>query len=188
MTQQQFFEQVIRSLETLGIPYMVTGSVAAMLYGEPRLTNDMDVVLALAPRHVDPLIRAFSSDAYYTPPREAILDAIRHRGQFNIIHVGSGSRADLILRKDSEFASEEFSRRQPMPFAAGLDSQSATPEDVILAKLMYYRSAHSEKHLTDIAGMLRVVGATLDFGYLQSWVGRLGCDREWAMAQERETS
>ena len=183
MTQQAFFEHVVRALEAEGIPYMVTGSVAAMVYGEPRLTNDMDIVLVLAPRHIQPLLDAFASDEYYAPPREVILDEIRHRGQFNVINVASGSKVDFILCKYTEFAKEEFSRRQRVQLTANTESESATPEDVILSKLAYYRLSGSRKHLEDIAGILRVSAPGLDFDHIESWARRLGLLAEWTAAK-----
>ncbi len=137
MRQQQFFERVVAALESLEIPYMITGSVGAMLYGEPRLTNDMDVVVMMAPHHIQPLTNAFNEPAFYVPPPETILDAIRQRGQFNLIHVDSGSKVDLILRKQTDFALAEFERRRPVVFTEHIESQSATAEDIIVAKLMY---------------------------------------------------
>ena len=186
MTQQQFFERVIVVLESLEIPYMVTGSVGAMLYGEPRLTNDLDVVVVLAPRHIAPLTAAFTDPAFYLPPADVILEAIRQRGQFNLIHVDSGSKVDLILRKQTDFAQTEFQRRRPVVFTERVESQSATPEDIILAKLQYFREGQSHKHLDDVAGMLRVVGAQLDRAYLEQWVARLGLTSEWTLAQQRQ--
>jgi hypothetical protein len=164
---------------------MITGSVAAMVYGEPRLTNDIDVVVALSPRHVGPLLNAFIGGEFYVPPPEVIRDEMRRRGQFNIIHVASGSKVDLIFRKDTDFAREEFARRRRIQFTATTESQSATPEDVILAKLDYYRLGGSDKHLGDIAGILRLMGPSLDRDYIDQWAMRLGLTDEWAAARTR---
>jgi hypothetical protein len=191
VTQQEFFEYVVRALEAAGVPYMITGSVAAMVYGEPRLTNDIDVVVALAPRHLEPLLNAFAVDDFYVPPADVIRDEMHRRGQFNIIHVASGSKVDLILRKDTAFAREEFSRRQQIQLTTTTESQSATPEDVIIAKLEYYRLGQSEKHLRDIQAILRLMGPSLDWKYIDLWTTRLGLTGEWSAARaqaERDTS
>ena len=186
MTQQQFFERVVAALESLEIPYMITGSVGAMLYGEPRLTNDMDVVVMLAPRHIQPFIEAFDDPSFYVPPPETILDAIRQRGQFNLIHVDSGSKVDLILRKQTDFALAEFERRRPVVFTERIESQSATAEDIIVAKLLHFREGGSQKHLDDIAGMLRTMGTDLDQGYVDNWIARLDLAHEWNLAQQHK--
>ncbi len=143
MTQQEFFEAVLSALGALNVPYMVVGSVGSMLYGEPRLTNDMDVVVDLAPGQAAGLARAFASAQFYFPPIETVLEAIRSRGQFNIIHIGSGSKVDAIVRKDDAFAREEFSRRRSVPFSARIECMSATPEDILLAKLRWMKAGGS---------------------------------------------
>lgn len=183
MTQQEFFEEVLMALERLDIPYMVTGSVGAMLYGEPRMTNDMDVVIEPLPVHAALLARLFEADDYYFPPVEAVAEEIQRRGQFNILHIGSGSKVDLIIRKQTEFAATEFARRRTVPFSARFDSASATPEDIILAKLSYYAMSPSRKHVDDIRGILAVSGDDLDRSYLDEWIERLGLGAAWDQAQ-----
>jgi hypothetical protein len=185
VTQREFFELVVRTLEDLGIPYMVTGSVGAMLYGEPRMTNDMDVVLELTPSWIDPLLSRFPPAEFCSPPHEVVLDEIHRRGQFNIIHSGSGSKVDLILRKTTDFAEEEFSRRRPCTFTEEVDCQSASPEDIILSKLLSFREGGSEKHLRDIRGVLGVMGDAIDREYILRWVGRLGLTRVWERVRDR---
>ena len=183
MTQQEFFEQVLVALERLDVPYMVTGSIGAMLYGEPRMTNDMDVVIDPKPFHAALLARLFASEDHYIPPVEVIVDEIQRRGQFNILHVGTGSKVDLIIRKQTDFAETEFARRQSVPFSADLDSASATPEDIIISKLTYYQMSPSSKHIDDIRGILAVSGNDLDHNYLREWVQRLGLTNAWQRVQ-----
>lgn len=184
MTQQAFFEYVVTALEAAEIPYMITGSVAAMAYGEPRLTNDLDVVVLLAPRHIPAFRTAFQGDAFYVPDREVILDEIRHRGQFNVLHIDSGSKVDFILCKNTDFARNEFSRRQVVRLTADTESQSATPEDVILSKLAYYKEGRSRKHLDDIAGILRIGIQEIDEAYIQHWAEELELSAEWDTARQ----
>ncbi len=184
MTQQEFFDTVLDSLEELGISYMVSGSVGAMLFGEPRMTNDMDVIVELSPAHAERLARAFGKDAYYCPPPESIRGEIACRGQFNILHPETGSKVDLIIRKDTDFARLEFSRRFSLPVSAEAEWWSATPEDIIVSKLTYFQTGESEKHLRDIRGILAVSGKELDLGYIGKWVNRLGLEDIWRQAQE----
>lgn len=187
MTQQAFFEYVVEALEAAGIPYMITGSVAAMTYGEPRLTNDLDVVIRLAPRDIAVFRTAFQGDSFYVPDREVILDEIRHHGQFNVLHIDSGSKVDFILCKDTDFARNEFARRQVVQLTASTESQSATPEDVILSKLAYYKEGQSKKHLGDIAGILRLGAQEIDDAYIRQWADQLGLSEEWARALKHST-
>ncbi|MBI4606075.1 MAG: hypothetical protein HY721_29260 [Planctomycetes bacterium] len=185
MNQQEFFERLLQALARLEIPYMITGSVGAFAYGEPRMTNDMDVVVELPAQKVDALAQEFPPGAFYFPPRDSILAEIRTRGQFNVIHVESGSKVDVILRKDTVFARIEFGRKRSLPFSRGFAADTASAEDIILSKLDFYRKGGSEKHMTDILGMLRVSGATLDLEYLREWSQALGLEDLWRSVQAR---
>jgi len=183
VTQERFFVAVLNALEQCRIPYMVAGSVAAILYGEPRLTNDMDVVVDLGPRQADDLLAHFAGEDFYAPSAGFVQAVIARGGSFNIIHVASASKVDLIVRRPTDFAAHEFSRRQRVPFTEQLDASVATPEDVIVSKLLFYAEGRSEKHLTDIAGILRVSAGRIDESYVESWVSRLGLEEFWLAAK-----
>ena len=183
MTQEHFFAAVLSALDACQIPYMIAGSVAAMLYGEPRMTNDMDVVVELGSHHVDGLLAHFGGDDFYAPSADFIRSVIVKGGSVAIIHVPSASKVDLIVRRRTDFGEHEFSRRQRMPFAEQRDAVVATPEDVIVSKLASYAEGHSEKHLVDIAGILRVSAGRIDEPYVESWVTRLGLQDGWRAAK-----
>src|SRR5688572_4781186 len=108
-------------LEQLGAPYMVSGSVAAMFYGEPRLTNDVDIIIDLDQRAALQLPGLFVSSEFYCPPAEVItVERMRHsRGHFNIIHVESGFKADVYLRGNDPLHAWALSKTQRVNFAGG---------------------------------------------------------------------
>jgi len=139
VNQEAFFETVLRALEGCRVPYMIAGSVAAMSYGEPRLTSDMDVVVELAPEHVEALLALFQGDDYYAPSAEFVGSIVATGGAFNIVHVASASKVDLIVRRHNDFAVREFSRRRPLPFTEEFEAFVATPEDVIQAQAFRQR-------------------------------------------------
>ena len=91
---------VVEAFERLQIQYLVTGAIASVAYGEPRLTNDIDIVAAMQEKYISGLLEAFPSHDFYVS-EEAMTDAIRHQGQFNIIHPSSGLKVDVIIRNDS---------------------------------------------------------------------------------------
>ena len=182
MTQQEFFEIVLTTLESLRIPYMVTGSVASMLYGDPRLTNDIDIVVEIKPEHARPLAQSFSGGDYHIAPPDLLEGRILAGGPIAILHVPTLSKADLVLRKDNDFAREEFLRRRRVSFTESTDILAATPEDIILSKLQFYALGGSEKHLRDIQGILQNSQALIDSSYLERWVSRLGLAKEWSKA------
>ena len=171
------FSEVIQKLESKNIPYMVVGSVASMVYGEPRMTHDMDLVLDILPEHASKLETLFPLAEFYCPPIEVLNSEITHRGQFNLIHQGTGIKIDIMIRKNTDHSKAEFDRRQKVPFWNNSEVYLATPEDVIIKKLSFYREGGSEKHLKDIRGIM--VESEIDKEYLQSWIGKLSLSPEW---------
>jgi hypothetical protein len=179
MDPSELLERLARTLEALRIPYLITGSMATIAYGEPRFTNDIDVVVRLASHQVDELCRAFPAEEFYIS-REAVADAVAHRAQFNVLHPTSGLKIDVIVADDSEFNQARFSRARSLRIAAGRDVTFASPEDVIIKKLVFNREGGSEKHLRDISGVLKIMGDEIDRAYIERWVQRLGLTREWS--------
>ena len=106
-------------------------------------------------------------------------EAITRRGQFNIIHPASGLKIDFILKKDTPYDRIQFERRQRQPLIPGRDAYFARPEDVILYKMLYFPEGGSERHLRDIAGMLRISGTEIDTAYVAEWSERLGLNDIW---------
>ncbi len=171
------FLSVIERLEKENIPYMIVGSVAAMVYGEPRMTHDMDVVIDLFPADVNKIAILFPLKEFYCPPEEVLKSEIVNRGQFNLIHHESGLKIDFMIRKISAHSVEEFKRRKKVPFWKGIHVYLATPEDIIIKKLNFYREGGSEKHIRDIRGIL--AETELDQVYLKNWIDQLGYTQEW---------
>ena len=171
------FFDVIKKLESENIPYMIVGSVAAMVYGEPRMTHDMDLVLDILPQDASKLETLFPLEDFYCPPIEVLSSEITHRGQFNLIHHGTGIKIDIMIRKNTEHARTEFKRKNKVPFWQGSEVFLATPEDVIIKKLSYYREGGSEKHLKDIRGIM--AESKVDKTYLDKWIQTLNLSNEW---------
>jgi hypothetical protein len=171
-------------LEKLGVRYMVVGSYASGSYGEPRMTQDIDIVVELEPAHVGPLCDAFPSPDFYAS-KEAAQEAIRHRSMFNILHADTGTKIDFILPKPDEYGRTQIARRQRVQLTPGQSAFAARPEDVILGKLVFYQEGASDKHLRDIAGMLRISGTEIDQAYIEDWSRRLGLLPVWQATLEK---
>ncbi len=178
MNQAELLSYLVETFEALGIDYMISGSQASIYYGEPRFTQDIDVVVDIKPSHVPSLLGRFPSTEFYLN-EEAVREAIRDRGQFNIIHPASGLKIDVVLRKDTPYDRVEFERRQRQPILPGKDACFARPEDVILYKMLYFREGGSELHLRDIAGMLRISRSEIDTKYVAEWARQLGLSEIW---------
>ena len=168
-------------IESAGLRYMVSGSVASMAYGEPRLTNDVDLVLALDVDDVHELAAAFPLEHFYCPPEEVIaLEARRpQRGHFNIIHHGTGHKADIYTVGRDPLLAWGLANRRSIEVSTGVSVWLAPPEYVILQKLSYYREGHSEKHLLDIRGMLEVSAELADEDFLQEQIEALQLGDAW---------
>ena len=138
MELYELLEHIVRTFERLEIPYLITGSVASMAYGEPRLTNDIDLVAAVEGRHVPALLEAFPSPTFYLS-EEGMREAIRFQRQFNIIHPGSGLKVDVVVRKDTPFDRSRFTRIRSLRPTEHYAAAFASPEDVIIKKMEYYQ-------------------------------------------------
>ncbi len=171
------FQDVLARLEEAKIPYMVVGSLSSIIYGEPRMTKDMDIVIDVPAQDASKFELYFPFSGFYCPPADILKDEIINRGQFNLIHHESGLKIDVIVRKQSPHAIEEFKRRKKISFWKGFEAYIASPEDVIIKKLDYYREGRSEKHLNDIRGIL--ASSEIDKAYLEKWLTQLGLSEIW---------
>jgi hypothetical protein len=184
MEPSELLRRFVEVLERLRIPYLVTGSMATIAYGEPRFTNDIDVVVPLRLDQVDTFCASFPQPEFYCY-RESVIQAVRDRSQFNIIHHGSGFKIDVIVPDESEFNRSRLSRGVCLPGSPDFDIWFASLEDVILKKLEYYRMGGSEKHIRDIAGVLKVQAGRVDRDYITDWTERLGLADVWREVLER---
>ena len=165
-------------LERLGLRYCITGSVAASVYGEPRLTADIDVVLLLGAGDIGALRAAFPETAYYVPPDETLrLQLARSsRGMFNLIHHASQFKADVYLAAQDPLHAWALEHRRRIDLE-GAGAWIAPPEYVIVRKLEYLREGGSDKHVRDIRFM--VAATPIDRAFLETEVARLGLQEQW---------
>jgi hypothetical protein len=184
MRVPELHSRLVAPLAALGIPYMVTGGIAAIVYGEPRLTNDVDIVLRLFPADALRLAATYPPEEYYVPPVEVLEEeAGRARGgHFNLLHLESAMRADVYLAGDDELASWGLEHRRRL--SLGDEEMWLAPiEYVVVKKLEYFAASGSDRHLRDVARMLRISGKLVDRGVVEGWVERLGLRTEWSTAQ-----
>ncbi len=184
MDQSDLIRLVIQALETIGIPYMITGSQASAYYGEPRFTRDIDIVADINPGQIEDLISYFPPNEFYCD-REMIKAEIKRRGQFNIIHLISGLKIDIILTKTSPFSQAEFARRKRSAIIPDQHTYFASLEDVVIKKMEFYKEGGAEKHLRDITGILKISGEMVDKDYITEWSRELGPTEVWEAIQSR---
>ncbi|HXT69070.1 MAG TPA: hypothetical protein VN700_04925 [Vicinamibacterales bacterium] len=170
--------RVIGLLETAGIPYMVTGSIATSYHGRPRATHDADVVIDPSPAQLDSFLETLESAGFFVNA-DGARGALQRRSQFNAIEIASATKVDVIFRKDRPFSQEEFARRQRVDFAFASSVAVVTPEDAILSKLEWARSAgDSERQVRDASGVL-ALNPGIDRRYIEQWAVALGVIDLW---------
>lgn len=177
----------VRPLNEQGISYLVTGGVASIVYGEPRFTRDIDLVVALRPDDAPKIASAFSSEQFYVPPLEVLQteSARDEHGHFNISHHETGLRADCYVAGTDALHAWAFERPHVEHVAS--DAVRLAPiEYVILRKLSYFQQGRSDRHLADVANMVRIRGDLIDRQALEVWLARLGLEVEWRQALAME--
>ena len=167
--------QFIDPLEQAGIPYALVGSVASSIYGEPRATNDLDMVIQIGTDDAPRLVAAFPAEFFYVPPVEVVLVELgrAHGAHLNIIALEGMTKADLYPLPVAQRT--WFERRRPLE-VGGRRIWVAAPEAVILNKLLFYREGGGEKHLRDVRAMITALGDSLDRLWLIQEATRLGLD------------
>lgn len=181
MPEANLFMLFLEPLNRRNIRYMVTGSVAGMIYGEPRITHDIDLVLQLRAEDVSDFISLFPADRFYCPPEKVIKTelASQIRGHFNIIHNKTGFKADIYPTGEDELHKWAMDRRQKVEFEKS-DIWLAPPEYVIVRKLEYYKEGKSTKHLCDIKRMLEISGDNINTQELKRKIEERNLSEEWA--------
>ncbi len=152
---------------------MITGSVGSSIFGEPRATRDVDIIIAPSERQLRAFISAISPDYYVS--LEAALEALHNRFMFNVIDGRTSWKADLIICKKAPYEQEKFKRRLRAEFW-GLAVVIATAEDIILSKLVWSKATGSEMQIRDAAGVVRLQRDRLDLAYLRRWAQELGVE------------
>ena len=188
MPEPDLFQTFVTRLDEAGIPYVITGAVASAIYGEPRLTHDIDLVVEITDETLGQIIEAFPLEEFYCPPIEVIKVENKrpYRGHFNLIHHETGFKADIYTVGQDELHRWAMAKRRQIK-VEDKTFWIAPPEYVILRKLEYYREGQTEKHLRDVAGILELASAELDLEELQQKIRQHHLEEEWQKAQELVT-
>jgi hypothetical protein len=167
-SELEVLADVTARLERLGLPFMLTGSFALAFYATPRMTRDLDIVVAVDPSRIATLMAAFA-DSYYIDA-DLIRSAIEAEGLFNLMHYASGIKIDLIVRKSTPYRVQEFSRRREVRLGE-LRTWIVSREDLILSKLVWAEATGSEMQIRDVQQLL---SGAVDIDYLRRWAAQLG--------------
>jgi hypothetical protein len=178
MSQHELLKTVVTQLDRLAIPYMLTGSVASSLQGEPRSSHDIDLVVDLSAQQINSVLAAFPAPRFFLS-RASVLEAVRNRRMFNLLDQETGDKVDFWPITDSAFDVSRFSRRVSVPYEDVMVTLSS-PEDTIIAKLRWAKlSGGSERQLRDAIRVYELQSARLDGNYLERWVRELQVEELW---------
>jgi len=168
---------VSHRLDAVGLEFMLTGSMAMNYYAQPRMTRDIDLVVALTATHASKIEKAFLPDYYVSP--EAVRDAITHESMFNLIHEDSIIKVDFIVRKHSPYRLAEFGRRQRISIE-NFTTWIVSKEDLIISKLDWAKDTRSTQQFGDIRNLL---STDCDTSYIEKWTETLGLGNLWSEIQ-----
>jgi hypothetical protein len=178
MLQQELLAEVLDVLHQQQIEYMITGSLVSSLQGEPRTTHDIDIVVNIRPTQITSFIAAFSGERFYID-EDAVYEALKHHGMFNLIDTKSGDKVDFWIVTNSLFDISRFSRRILIT-ALNLSMYISTPEDTIIMKLNWSKlSGKSRKQMDDALRVYELQFKILNMDYIQTWVQELELIEEW---------
>jgi len=178
-----FLKLVLEALDAAGVEYLIGGAIAEWAWGEPRATQDIDIVINLPIKAVGKFSKELKKRDMLVPA-EIILDTIledRADIPINAIHIYSGLKADLYpVRSGDQLRLRAFQRRQRVDYGPPIGRVYIhSPEDLILYKLIYFGVSQQSKHSRDIAAILRAKKDQIDFGYIEEWTTRLGLSSLW---------
>jgi hypothetical protein len=172
----QALRPVVDELSRLGVRHYIGGSVASSMHGAGRSTLDVDIVAELDEATAPSLIASLKSEFYVSDA--AVLDAVRRRSCFNLIHLATSFKVDVFVSQDREFDRSVLGRavKNTIGDSEVVSAPVATPEDIILLKLEWYRLGNetSERQWADLTTVAKLQGDQLDRNYLHHWSSDLG--------------
>lgn len=183
--QAKTLSEITALLEENDIRYMLTGCVAVNYYGRPRSTQDIDIVVELFTPKINKLVKSLKMKNYYVAI-EAIEEAMRTSGRFDVFHKATNVKTDFWMIKDDDYSKLRFSRRKKVPIF-GRKMWIASAEDTILIKLMWFSRWKDTKHYNDALGIYQVQKGKLDMKYLETWAKKNGVER-YLTRLEREVN
>jgi hypothetical protein len=175
---EKVIERLADVLDSLGIRYAIGGSVASALYGTVRFTRDADLTVEPFSHVADRLYELLQDEFYIS--REAMDEALRSHGSFNVIHFETAFKVDFFIQGPRELERRLWARRHMLKLSdeSSRDVSVVSPEDIILLKLDWFRQTGgtSERQWGDVLGVLAVQGDALDFEYLTASARELGLE------------
>ena len=177
MTPEKLLIKISKILQDLKIPYIVTGGFAVVIWGKPRFTADIDIVIKLTGKNIKLLAKhLLAIDKNVYADEESMHNALIHKSEFNFIHPDTGIKVDFFVRGDNPYDKLEM-KRVVLRDIYGQKVFFISPEDLILSKLIWFKEGNSQKQREDIKSVLRNTKIKLDFEYIKKWARKQGTDK-----------
>lgn len=170
---RELLKNIVRIFDRCRIPYLITGGMAVLIWGRPRFTADIDIVVEISPSGVDGLVNALKGlgkSGYID--RDVVRKIVKNGGEFNFIDGMTGVKVDFWISDNGGFDLSRFKRRIGREIL-GQKIYFTSPEDLILSKLKWYKESGSNRHLEDVESILKISEANLDMKYIKEWVKKL---------------
>ncbi len=177
MSFEHFLSVLGKILEDLNVCYFVTGGFAVCVWGRPRTTFDLDLVIVMNQADVNPFIQSMRNiDESIYVDEQMIRSEIDRKGEFNIIHPNSGLKVDFFVKKDDELSRTQMARRIEKKIN-GQTIYFISPEDLIISKLIWAKKSGSNRQLDDAQSVFEIMKNELDSQYINEWLKRLGLEK-----------
>lgn len=176
------FGGVIDVLGAIDAKYAIWGGIAVIAYGEPRFTQDMDILLSPNQFAVDLFVRRLRETHYHVD--EVAVNRAMFGGYFNVIHLGYHIKTDFYVPVEPELKAM-ISSRIWMPFDEIRRAAYILPTAIIEAKLRAYENSESTRHLDDIASIVRLQNKKLDAKQVDIVAAQLGILDVWQRIWEQ---
>lgn len=170
MELENTLKKVAKILQKIKISYLVTGGVAVVVWGRPRFTADIDIIIELKRKMVKKFVAALEKEGYVD--EEVVNEALKYQSEFNFIDRDTGMRVDFWILKNSDFDKSRLKRAVARKIY-GQKVYFSSPEDLILKKLLWFNESNSTRQLEDIYSIMEILKSNLDFNYLKKWAKKL---------------
>ncbi len=166
MDLENTLKKVVKILQNLKIPYLVTGGVAVVVWGRPRYTADIDIIIELKKQKVKKFVASLIKEGYID--EDVVMESLKYQSEFNFIDHETGMKVDFWILQDSDFDRSRL-KRAMIRKIFGQKISFSSPEDLILKKLLWFKESKSTRQLEDIHSVMAIIKDKLDFNYLKKW-------------------
>lgn len=169
MAPEELIIKIVNILNDLKIPYAITGGFAIVVWGRPRYTADVDIIVEMAEKNIKPLAsRLLEIDKNVYVDEDTMREALQYKSEFNFIEPDMGLKVDFFVKDNTPYNKLKIKRAIAKDIF-GQEILFVSPEDLILSKMSWAKDSESQKQFEDIRTVLRNKKIKLDLKYIRGW-------------------